>query len=628
MPPQIPEDDTSSLEKARERLYRPTAALAHEQASLSPEKRSLPHVWRENLLPSSLEGGHRHVRLSVLFFGAAAVFFFVALLITGSLFYFGGNSVSVDKISLDIQGPTSINGGDTVPFALTIANKNPVAIQDAIVEIDFPSGTRDATNVSLPYLHYIEKLGTIESGAVITRSIKAVMFGGVGQSIILPISFSYAAAGSNAVFAKKSTYALTVATTPLDLTVNTLTETVSNKPLTLTLTVRSNATVALTNVVVTGAFPFGFLPTSSSIPLTNSSFFLGTLTPGASKTITLTGTLTGQNNEPRVFHFSLGTANSPRDQTLAVTYMTQEASVIIAAPFIDTTLSLNGKTGDNTILTPGALQNVSISYTNTLSTSVENAIVQVALSGSGIDYDSIRTTSGFYNSANHTIIFSKDTDPSLATLAPSASGVGAFTFSTPASGALGPSPTVNFSISVSGTRVGQSNVPEEVTASITRTAKVMTTVALNSAAFHAGGPFANSGPIPPRADQATTYTVLWGVQNRGNAVAGGTLSTVLPSYVSYTGLTNGTGAFAYNEASRTVTWTIGDLAQGATAQGAFQVSLTPSTSQKGSAPLLTSSGAFSGYDRFAGVQITAQADPVTTETKGDPGYVSANAVVQ
>ncbi|MCR4275840.1 MAG: hypothetical protein NUV90_00420, partial [Candidatus Parcubacteria bacterium] len=71
-----------------------------------------------------------------------------------------------------------------------------------------------------------------------------------------------------------------------------------------------------------------------------------------------------------------------------------------------------------------------------------------------------------------------------------------------------------------------------------------------------------------------------------------------------------------------------DLAQGGSAQGTFQVSLTPSTSQKGLAPALTGPVSFSGYDRFAGVQISATADPVTTETKGDPGYVSTNAVVQ
>jgi hypothetical protein len=423
-------------------------------------------------------------------------------------------------------------------------------------------------------------------------------------------------------------YALGISTTPLSVSVDTLSETVSNKPLTFTLTVRSNATVPLNNVVLVGTFPFGFLPTYSSLPLNNSSFLIGTLAPGGSKVITLTGTLSGQNKEQRVFHFTVGTANSANNQTLAVTYMTQDATLTIAAPFIDTTLSLNGDSSGDTVITPGTYQNVSISYANTLATSIGNATVSIALSGSAIDYNSIQTTTGFYNSSNRTIIFSKDTDPALATLAPGASGLGSFTFSTLPAGSSLSAPTVNFAISVSGTRVGQTNVPETVNSVAMKTFKVATVVVLSTSSLHSSGPFSNSGPIPPRADKATTYTVQWNVQNKGSAVAGAAVSTILPSYVSYTSRTNGSGSFSYDEASRTVTWTVGDLAQGGSAQGAFQVSLTPSTSQRGGTPFLTGLASFSGHDRFAGVRISATGEQVTTATIGDPGYVSSNAIVQ
>jgi hypothetical protein len=114
----------------------------------------------------------------------------------------------------------------------------------------------------------------------------------------------------------------------------------------------------------------------------------------------------------------------------------------------------------------------------------------------------------------------------------------------------------------------------------------------------------------------------------GSAVADGIVSATLPSYVSYVDTTSGTGLFSYDSASRVVSWHTGDLIQGGNAQGAFLVSFTPSSSQKGNVPELTGKASFSGYDRFAGVPVTATADPVTTETKGDPGYVNDNAIVQ
>lgn len=624
------EDDTGSLERARERLYVPGAAMHDIRASLaSSDERLLPHAWKETTPPDipSHQGG-RHVHFAGIFFIVSFLFFLISLGGVGYFFYYGGNSVSVDKITIDMQGPTMIGGGDTVPILFTITNKNSVAIENATIEVDFPSGTRNAADVLSAYPRYSENIGTLESGATVTRSLKAIMFGGEGQNLTLPVSFSYGTTGSNATFVKKTSYTLVISSTPLSVSVDTLAETVSGKLLTLTLSVRSNATIPLSDVVLTGVFPFGFSVASSSIPLRNSNFSIGTMLPGAHKTIKLTGTLTGQDKEQRVFRFTVGTAKTAQDQTLAVAYMTQEAIVTIAAPFIDTRIAINGDTGERAVVSPGSRQNVTVSYVNTLATSVTNAMVSITISGSAVDYESIRAQSGFYRSNDRTIVFSRETDPSLAMLAPGASGIGTFTFSTLPLGSFASAPTITFTISVSGTRVGQTNVPEEVSASVTKSAKVATVVTIEAASLHNSGPLTTTGPIPPRANTPTTYSIVWTVRNKGSAVAGGSASATLPGYVSYTGATAGTGSFSYDTGSRTVSWNTGDLAQGASVQGVFQVSIVPSTSQKGSTPTLTGRVSFSGYDRFAGIQVTATAEPSTTETTKDPGYVHGNAIVQ
>ncbi|MEK7101585.1 MAG: hypothetical protein AAB882_00325 [Patescibacteria group bacterium] len=629
MPP-LPEnkDDTSSLEHAREHLYKPMNEIHAHPLLTGSDKRELPHTWKgENSATPALHTV-RHVRFAGIFFIAAFLFFILSIGIAGYVFFVGGNSVSGDKIVIDILGPKTIAGGDIVPLSLTITNRNSVAIKNAIIEIEFPTGTRDASDVMKTYPRYIENLGTLAPGETASRSIKVIVFGGAGQTLALPVTFYYGTSGSNATFIKNSSYTLTISTTPLSISIDSLTETVSGQPLTFMLTVSSNATIPLENVVLTGAFPFGFLVTSSSRPLNNSSALLGMLAPGSNVKVRITGTLTGQDNEQRVFHFTVGTAKTAYDQTLAVTYMTQDVSVTIAAPFISTILALNGDISSTVVLSPNAPQNVSLSYTNTLPTNVTDAIVIVTLSGTAVDYGSIKTTNGFYNSATHSIVFSKDTDPALAVLAPNASGIGTFTFRTLPANALVSAPSAIFTTSVSGTRVGQSNVPGQVSASATKTAKVATNVILSVSSLHFSGVLKNTGPIPPRVDEATTYTIVWNVQNKGSAVAGGIVSAVLPNYVTYTEATAGAGSFSYNDASHTVTWNTGDLAQGASVQGVFQVSLIPSISQRESAVSLTKAVSFSGYDRFAGVQIDTTADSVTIETKGDPGYIPVNGSVE
>lgn len=627
MPPQ-PEDDTGSLERARKRLYEPAGATLEASPEVTAEKqRSFPHAWEQKTKTPAPYQQKRHVHFASIFFMIAVLFFLISLSIAGYFFYFGGNTVSVDKITIDIQGPTSIAGGETASFSLVITNENPVAIDNVTLEITFPEGTR-TEDLLKAYPRYTEDLGTLASGAVVTRSLKAALFGGTGATLNLPISFSYTTTGSNAVFVKKVSYPLSISSSPLSVSVETLSETVAGKPLTLTLTVRSNATVPLDNVVLLSTLPFGFSVISSSVPLNNGSFLLGTVAPGTNKEITLVGALLGQDKEQRTFKFTVGTANAPQEQAPAITYMTQDATVTIAAPFINTTLALNGNTSSSVVVQPGSRQSVTLSYTNTLLTSVTNATIEVAISGPAVDYDSIKTTSGFYRSSDHTIVFSKDTDSSLSNLAPGASGIGAFTFATLPAEALPTSPTLTFTISVSGTRVGQTNVPEEVTSTASKTAKVATAVVLSANSSYLSGNVVNTGPIPPQANKATTYAIVLQANNKGSAVAGGMVSTVLPSYVTYTGVTNGKGTFSYDTTSRTVSWNIGDIAQNGNALATFQVSFTPSTSQKGTEPNLTGPFSFKGHDRFAGVQISATADAVTTETKGDPGYSPAKATVQ
>ena len=627
MPP--PHDENvSTLEEARQRLYAPQAPAPVERAPLANASRQAPQAWHEQSLAAIPRLERHHVRLATYFLGGAIAFFIVSAALAGYFLYYGGNSVSVKNIDLELQGPSTIAGGDTVPLSIVITNRNPVEIHDATLEIDFPEGTRDAENVLVPLTAYNENLGIIKSGQTVTRSVKAVVFGAAGQTLTLPVSLSYDTQGSNATFVKKTTYPLSISSTPLSISVDTIVETVAGKAFTLMVQVRNNATVPIDNVVVAGTFPFGFTRTSSSLPATGSSFLIGTLAPGAGRTITLSGVLDGQTSEDRVFHFAIGTAKDANAAELAVSYMVQDATIGITAPFISTSLALNGSPLASATLAPSQQQNVTVSYMNTLPTNVNDATIAVALSGGAVDYTSIRTTNGYYRSSDHTILFSKDSDPALRSLAPGNSGIGSFGFSTVSAAAFGRSPSVTFTTSVSGTRVGQSNVPQQVSASATQTVKAATAVVLSASSLHASGPFTNGGPIPPKADSTTSYTISWQVTNGASAVAEAVVSATLPSYVTYTGATSGQGSLSYDSHSRTVTWSAGDLPPSASAKAAFQVALLPSSSQRGTSPPLTSPTSFSGHDRFAGVAVTASASPVTTETVGDPGYVAAKSTVQ
>jgi hypothetical protein len=625
MPPSQ-KDELSALGKARERLYASREAAPEALEPLSDARKgATPHTWQAALSPRSFGAPH-HTSFAIKFFIAALFFFVAAVGISILLFSTGTNAVSADNVEVVVSGPTTITGGDTVPLSIAITNKNPATISDVTLEVDFPEGTRSAKDVTLAYPRSTEALGELASGGSIERSVSAVLFGGEGAEPKIQIAVSFKTERSNAVLVKRVSYPIAISTAPLSLSVTTVSETVSGKPFTIRVTARSNATQAIEGVVLRAQYPAGFQLQNSSLSPVGTSFIVGRLQPGASKELTLTGILTAENNEERVFHFTIGTAKSANDPTLAVAYMTQQTGLTISAPFLATSFMVNGSSAVTPAVAPGSLVSVRVTWANALAIPLGNASVEVTLSGAALDPASVDVQRGFYRSADKTVIFSGDTDSSLASLSPGATGFAIFTFRTFANAPR--NSAVTLAVSINGERVGQSGVPERVTTTSEKVIRLTSSVAFSAAALYASGPLSNTGPVPPRVDTPTTYTVRWNVVNSGNDLADASVSAVLPAYVDFTGVFQPTGDFTYDGASRTVRWRAGDVSGGTTRTGSFQVRVTPSITQRGSTPTLTSQPELSAFDRYAQVQLTARGEVVTTATPEDPGYTPSKAVVQ
>jgi hypothetical protein len=254
--------------------------------------------------------------------------------------------------------------------------------------------------------------------------------------------------------------------------------------------------------------------------------------------------------------------------------------------------------------------------------------------GPALDKNSVQASNGFYQSGNSSIIWSKSQDPSLANVPPGTTGTYQFSFATlpPGSGnVLITNPTISLNLQVRGTRKGQTSVPESIGSAASLNVQLASAASVQAQTFHFSGPFTNIGPMPPRAETATTYSIVLTVKNSSNALANTVATTVLPPYVNFMSAIPGEGV-VYDAASRTVRWPIGELKAGVgytlpTRQAAFQVTLNPSTSQIGQAPALTGPIQLSGTDRFAQVTVESQAPGPTTRIAGEIGFTSGMDIV-
>jgi hypothetical protein len=172
-----------------------------------------------------------------------------------------------------------------------------------------------------------------------------------------------------------------------------------------------------------------------------------------------------------------------------------------------------------------------------------------------------------------------------------------------------------------------------VTVSENRTVRISSQVSLSSEVLRSSGPFTNHGPIPPKAEEETTYTVFFNVGNTQGDMSEAKVTARLGSGVSWLGpASDSSENVTYDPDSNLLTWDIGALSSGAGFSSSarelvFQISLTPSISQIGTVPTLVSNILFSGREVATGLATTVNNPSLSTRLFNDPTFIQGDDVV-
>lgn len=625
---QEPKRPKSGLDKLENNLYsrRKELVMGRQRRAFKERDFGVSDEWKTVEAPHKLQH-RRPVLLTVL---VASLGFFIVSAVFAFFFFFKGVDISPNNVVIQVQGPTQVGGGEKLSLQIQITNNNPVAMENADLIVEYPSGTHSASNIDVALPRDRESLGTINPGDEVRRNIEAVLFGEENSVENISIRVEYQVAGSNATFHSDKTYPLTIATSPLSLSVNSFTETVSGQEIEFTATVKSNSANIVRNAMLTVDYPFGFkFESASKDPVfSNNVWYLGDMQPESEKKIVLRGTLSGQNGEERVFRFATGIQSASDQNAIGAEFVNVPQSVFIKQPFISASLSVAGKS-DNITATGGKELKADITWVNNLPTQIFDGEIDVKIGGSAFDRQSVQTDRGFYRSVDNTIIWSRDTNAELGAIPAGTSGHVAFNF-TPvglSSGSPIKNPIITLDITVRGKRLSDANVPEEIESTISKEIRVSSDLVLTSKVLHNTGPFQNTGPMPPKAEQTTTYTIVFNVINPSNDVSGGRVVMTLPPYVAWIGaISPPSEKITFSPVGGQIIWDVGDLPAGVgitspPREVAFQITLTPSISQIGKAPIIVNEQTISGFDRFSGATLSNTRGALNTYIS-DPGFDS------
>lgn len=561
-------------------------------------------------------------------------FFVIAAIGVGVLWWRGGNIIGGDNIVIDASLPVAVAGGEAFKTTFTISNNNKVPIEDATLFIEYPAGFYSTINgEEIP--RTTKTLGLIGSSQTITENVDAFVYGEENTQKEVVLILEYRITGSSATLKKSTTYHVKILSSPVKMSLGMLKEASSGQEVEMTLGIESNNRTPLQDLLTEAVYPSGFIFKSAdpAPSFGNNLWDINTLVAQEKRVIKIKGVMSGQEGEEKITKISIGSKRKDDGRSIGVAYNMVDETLVIKRPFLGVDLTIDGDNSPEHPVSYGKGVRVDIAWQNNNPTKIADAVIEVKLKGMALNRYSIAPSmGGFYRSSDDTIIWEKMGSPELAVIEPGARGRMNFNFSPKIfgvdTGSIIKNQEILIEVGARARRTSELNVSEEVTTFTMRKVRVETDVHLTVRGLYFSGPFGNTGPLPPRVDQETTYTIVWTVRNTSNNVANIFVKTTLPIYVKWLGKVSPESEdMSYDENESSVSWRAGRLPSGGTREAAFQISFLPSLSQLGQIPFLTGDSTLTAFDEFTKTEVTDRKSPIKTMLSSDPQFSASQGIV-
>ena len=544
----------------------------------------------------------------------AVIFFIGSVSYAAFVFFGGGQTISANDVDINISGPVSVGAGEVLSLDLIIQNNNPVPIEAIDLIIEYPNGTKSADNLIDSLNRTRDRIGDIAPGAITRQTLNAALFGNEGDNKEISISVEYQVTGSNAIFSKKKLFSVILNAAPARIAVTGLREVSSGQEIEIEASIKSNSISELKNLIVTASYPFGFNFTDSNIDpaYSNNIWVIDSISPNEEKIIKIKGTITGQNEEERIFRFNTGLVSEENEREIGVVFNDYLHDVVVKKPFVGLVMNINGSTDPIVTANSGETVRAELVFSNNTNDIIRNLDLRLKLEGFILDESKVSSKDGFYRSADNTLVFNTETNPKLEQINARDELRTTFQFDMKSlinSGIDIKNPEVKITAFLEGDRISDNNVEEKINETSVKVVKVISDVFVGSYTIRDIGPFENTGPVPPVVEQETTYTLTWSVSNNSNNLENGRLTATLPQYVLWNNKVSPTSEnYSYDEKTRRITWNIGNLSAGVgntsdPREISFNVTLFPSISQVGEKPNLLRDILFTARDTFAEADI-------------------------
>jgi len=537
-------------------------------------------------------------------------------------YYYQRNVYSKDILKLEILGQGEADLFQEIKYIVKYKNNGKVRLEEPELIFDYPDYSIPIDGTPLRVIKKSEELGeAIYPGQEKTFTFTARLMGQEGEIKEARVTLSYRPKNLKARYTSETSFTTIIKKVPLNFDFDLPSKIESGKELKFRLNYFSNVDYPLSGLRVIIDYPLGFeFINSTPKSLEKIEWELGLLNKAEGGRVEISGKLMGEVGEEKVFRARIG---SWKDGEFILLKETVKGIAIIRpALYITQQINNNPKFVANS----GDLLHYEIFFKNIGEEFLTDMFLLATLSGLPFDFETIQAPEGDFTLGDSSIIWDWRKVRDLQLLSPQSEGKIEFWVKLKDEWEIKSADDKNPEIK---TTVFLSQVREEFVN------KVNSKLVISQKGYFDDEIFGNSGPLPPKAGETTTYTIIWQVKNYYNEMKNVKVKATLPQNVNLTGKIfpeEQTDKITFDSQSREIVWNVGDLIVG---QGiltpapsiAFQISFVPGANQVGQVPELISEARITGQDQWTGEILQATSPSINTSLPDDE-MVSEEGVVE
>jgi hypothetical protein len=547
---------------------------------------------------------------------------FLIISIFGLFFFywnFRKNVYSKEVLKIEILGPNEVTFGKEVEFIVKYKNNGNFRLENPELVFEPPENSLLDNQIVKRKVLGKEELGeVIYPGEENSFSFKVKIFGKEGETKIAKATMSFKPKNLKARYSVFTSFSTRIGFVPLTFEFDLPSKIEAGKLLNFRLNYFSNIDSTLENLRIQVDYPPSF-EFFDSFPksIEKTEWEIPILNRGDGGRIEIQGKISGEIGNVEFFKARLGILKE--NQFIVLKEI--EKGIEIIKPSIYLRQEINGNPQYTAY--PGEWLHYIIYFKNVGDEEMKNLFMIVKLEGEAFDFQTIKSDLGETRPGDDSVIFDWRRIAKLQYLPPSDEGKVDFWIKLKDD--LG-----NVKNPILKSKIFISQLKEEF---VTR---ISSKIEIVQKGFYYDEVFGNSGPLPPKVGEQTTYTIVWQVKNYYSDVKNVRVKAKLPEYVS---LTNKifpeemVSKFSFDPNSREIVWSLGELKRGEGVFSppptlAFQVSFLPVESQRGQTPEIITETEISGEDTWTGKILVATSSAITTSLPDDSKVNSEMGIVE